>query len=97
MTSIQVTPQELQRVSGELSGGAGSIQDQNDRMKRQIDDLVQSNWVGAASSSFQELYEKWNTSARNLNESLNGISAMLAESARLYQEQEDELARKFRQ
>lgn len=97
MADIKVTSEELRNVSGNLTAGSGTVTEQLEAMKRQVDTLVSSNWQGAASASFTDLYTQWNTSAGQLRDALNGIATMLNSSAQAYEDTERGLESTFRQ
>ncbi len=97
MADIKVTSEELRNVSGNLNAGSGTVTEQLESMKRQVDTLVASNWQGAASASFTDMYTQWNTSAGQLRDALQGISQMLSKSAQAYEDTERGLENTFRQ
>ena len=66
-------------------------------MRSQVQGLVDGQWEGAASQSFRELYDKWNTSAAQLHEALTGISRMLSDTGNVYESTEQDLANRFKQ
>jgi WXG100 family type VII secretion target len=84
MALIRVTSEDLANASVQLSSGSQEIDAQLGRMHGLVQDLVSSDWQGAASSSFESLYQEWNTSAANLREALDGISKLLANAATTY-------------
>ena len=95
MTVIKVTAESLHSVASDLKSGSEEVQQRLESMRGQVQNLVDSDWTGAASSSFQELYTEWNTGARQVKEALDGIAQMLDQAARVYQETEDQLARQL--
>ena len=97
MADIKVTSEELRNVSGNLNAGSGTVSEQLEAMKRQVDTLVASNWQGAASASFTDMYTQWNTSAGQLRDALQGIAQMLSKSAQAYEDTERGLENTFRQ
>jgi WXG100 family type VII secretion target len=84
MALIKVTSEDLANASAQLSTGSQEIDTQLSTMHNLVQDLVSSDWQGAASSSFESLYQEWNTSAANLREALDGISKLLANAASSY-------------
>lgn len=97
MGVTRVTTEDLHRVAGQLESGSVSIFEQLDALRGQIDGLVDASWEGAASQSFRELYEQWNSSGRQLSEALSGIGQMLGGTAEAYEVTEQDLAARFRQ
>jgi WXG100 family type VII secretion target len=84
MALIKVTSEDLANASTQLSTGSQEIDSQLSAMHKLVQELVASDWQGAASSSFESLYAEWNTSAANLREALDGISKLLANAASAY-------------
>ena len=95
--TVRVTPEDLRAVSSNLNTGADSINEQLGQMRNQVQGLVDGQWEGAASQSFRDMYEKWNTSAANLHEALMGISNLLGDTGNVYDQTEQDLANRFKQ
>lgn len=91
MATIKVTSEELRNLSGTVTNGANSIQDQQASLRNAVQQVVGEGWEGAASSSFNELWQKWDKSATGLKESLDGISQLLQKSADAYDQTEDQI------
>jgi len=91
VSAIKVTSEQLRSVSGQLSTGSDSVEQQLSSMESQVKALVDADWNGAASDSFRDLYDKWHTGAKQVKEALDGISQMLGNAATAYQETEDQL------
>jgi WXG100 family type VII secretion target len=96
MSKILVTSEEVTGVSGNLATGAEDVASQLGQMESKVKALIDANWTGTASDSFRGLWDKWHHGAAELNEALTGISTMLGETARAYQETEDKLASQLR-
>src|SRR5690348_6838184 len=75
MAMIKVTSEDLANASAQLSSGSQEIDSHLTAMRNLVQSLVGSDWQGMASSSFEQLYAQWNTSAASLREALDGISA----------------------
>lgn len=96
MAEIKVTSESLSGVSNQLASGAQSIESQLSNLKSLVGGLVAGDWGGAASQSFNELYEQWDAAGLQLKESLNGISEQLSKAALAYEESENNIAATFR-
>jgi WXG100 family type VII secretion target len=88
---IKVTSEDLANASAQLSSGSQEIDTQLLSMQNLVQGLVASDWQGAASSSFETLYQEWNTSAANLRQALEGISKLLANAASAYASTEQQI------
>jgi WXG100 family type VII secretion target len=91
MSLIKVTSEDLSNASAQLNSGSQEIDAQLGTMHSLIQQLVASDWQGAASSSFETLYQEWNTSAANLRQALDGISRLLANAASAYASTEQQI------
>ena len=91
MALIKVTSEDLANASAQLNSGSQEIDAQLSTMHSLVQELVASDWQGAASSSFESLYQEWNTSAANLREALNGISRLLSNAASAYASTEQQI------
>ena len=96
MPAIKVTSEQLQSVSSQLQRGSEDVSQQLSSMEGQVKGLVDADWQGAASDSFREMYDKWHRGARDVKDALEGISQMLAQAAKTYQETEDQLSNQMR-
>jgi WXG100 family type VII secretion target len=91
MALIKVTSEDLANASAQLTSGSQEIDAQLGTMHSLVQELVASDWQGAASSSFESLYQEWNTSAANLREALDGISKLLSSAASAYASTEQQI------
>lgn len=96
MATIKVTSEQLSTVASQLAAGSNEVESQLSTMKGQVAGLVDADWGGAASDSFRDLWDKWNSGANQLHEALEGIHQMLSSAANAYQETEDKLAQQLR-
>jgi WXG100 family type VII secretion target len=87
MAGIKVTPEQLQQLSGSVGRGSGEIAGQLGVMSGAVAPLVGGDWAGAASTQFAQLWEQWQTSARGLQQALDGISGLLVRPPRLAEQQ----------
>lgn len=93
MSTIKVTADELRQLAGSIQQGAGNIQGESDRLLKQVQGLVGQGWEGAASQSFNDLFAKWNSSATQLQQALDGIHKLLAGAADTYDQTEAAIAK----
>jgi WXG100 family type VII secretion target len=91
MALIKVTSEDLASAAAQLSMGSQEIDSHLAGMRNLIQSLVASDWMGAASSSFDALYQQWNISAANLREALDGVSKLLANAATAYASTEQQI------
>jgi WXG100 family type VII secretion target len=96
MAEIKVTSESLSGVANQLSSGAASIESQLSNLKSLVQGLIAGDWGGAASQSFNELYEQWDAAGLQLKESLTGISDQLSKAALAYEESENNISNSFR-
>lgn len=91
MALIKVTSEDLASVASQLNSGSEEIDSQLTTMRGLVQSLVASNWQGAASTAFDNLYQQWNTSAANLREALDGISRLVGNAAAAYANTEQQI------
>lgn len=96
MALIKVTSEELASTSAQLTAGSQEIDSQLTSMHNLVQSLVDADWQGAASTSFQSLYQEWNTSAANLQQSLEGIASLLASAGTAYADTEQQIQQSMR-
>jgi WXG100 family type VII secretion target len=96
MSTLKVTSEQLQSISAQLAAGKEDVQQQLATMEAKVKGLVDADWTGAASDAFRDLWDKWHTGAAQLRDALEGISGMLGQTARAYQQTEDQLAQQLR-
>jgi len=92
MGRLAVTSEELLSKGAMLQQGGVQVKSELDNMRRQLEPL-HASWEGAASGGFQQLWTEWETSAKQLNEALEGISRLLNQAGTTYQEAEDSIKR----
>lgn len=97
MALIKVTSEDLSSVSAQLTSGSQDIDSRLSNMRAQVQQLVESDWQGAASGQFNELYGQWNTSAGQLQQALDGIAKLLANAASAYQQTESAIQQSMSQ
>lgn len=94
MTSFTVTPAELVALSQQVQGSASQIDGQLASLRSRVLP-VGATWSGQAHAQFEALYEEWNRSALGLQQALQGISMLLAQAGRGYDEVERQIAGSF--
>lgn len=87
--SFQTTTEEMQAASRHVLEVNDSVQGELSRLRNQLAPLAGA-WQGSASMAFQQLMERWDTDARNLNEALRGIGEQIGGSAQTYAQRDEE-------
>ncbi|MDQ6838679.1 MAG: WXG100 family type VII secretion target [Actinomycetota bacterium] len=96
MSTIKVTSEQLSTTASSLSSGEQEIAGKLSQLHTQVQALVDADWQGAASGSFNELWMKWHQGSLQVQEALQGISQMLGKAGQVYQQTEDQLANQLR-
>lgn len=91
---IKVTPEQLAAVSGQLNGGASSIEGTLGQLAGNVAPLG-SDWAGVAQGRFMQLWEQWQTSQRQLHQALVEISQLMNRASGAYSENEASVASSF--
>jgi WXG100 family type VII secretion target len=89
MAEIKVTWEQLHQLSSQLASGSSEIEQRLSSMQSSLQPLFGGDWVGTASSQFQELWQQWHHGAAQLKQGLDGISKLLGNAATEYQKTED--------
>jgi WXG100 family type VII secretion target len=75
--------EQMQAAASHVAEVNQSVQGQLTALSNQLAPLAGA-WQGQASTAFHMLMERWNTSARNLNEALNSIGEQIRGSGATY-------------
>src|SRR5471030_1194877 len=92
--SIGVTPENLQTLSDEILEGATTIEAMLGELERRVQPLA-SEWQGAASESFEALWQQWQMGASHVHQALVAISELLAKAGLAYAEADRSIADAF--
>jgi 6 kDa early secretory antigenic target len=96
VAQITVTPEEIRTVAGQVMAGATEIEAQRKQVLAKIQQLGET-WQGVAAGALQSLYERWDTQAQSLNQTLTEISQAMERAATNYEETEQAVAKTFQQ
>jgi WXG100 family type VII secretion target len=91
---IKVTPEQLSAVSGQLNGGAGSIESTLSQLASQVAPLG-SDWAGVGQARFQSLWQQWQTSSNQLHQALEGISQLMRGASAAYESNDQQVGANF--
>jgi WXG100 family type VII secretion target len=94
MSAIVVTPQMLIDTSRTVAGKAGEIDGSLASLASHVQTLT-TDWQGIAQGQFTGLFTQWQTSARQLNDALVGISRLLDHAGTAYDDSENRISRTF--
>ncbi|MDP9851987.1 WXG100 family type VII secretion target [Corynebacterium lowii] len=81
-------------TAGRVDDTNGQVQSELTRLQSVVDG-VRGSWAGSAQVSFDNLMERWNTSARELREALTSISENIRSNARNFEDMEAQNAQAF--
>jgi WXG100 family type VII secretion target len=93
-SDIAVTPERLREISGHLKTGASDIEGILSRLSGDIAP-VRSEWVGAAQTQFNALWEQLQQDASSLRSVLTGIAKLTEKAASAYEATEQSIANSF--
>jgi WXG100 family type VII secretion target len=91
---IRVTHEQLSGVSGQLSGGAGSIEATLSQLASQVAPLG-SDWAGTGQARFLALWQQWQTSSRQLHQALTDISVLMRQASVAYEANDTQVGASF--
>ena len=96
MGVVHVSPEDMEAVSAKLTAGSGEIDAKLLELHREVQDMA-TVFQGQAAEAFQGLFERWNSSGKELNEALSGIAEMLNRAAGVYRDTDTQIASQFNQ
>jgi WXG100 family type VII secretion target len=96
MSSLKVTPGQLQSMSGSVARTTGEVRAQQQSLKSQLAPLFGADWAGAAAAQFTALYQQFDQHATGLSNALDGIGQLLGRAGLAYAEVEEQIAASFR-
>jgi WXG100 family type VII secretion target len=91
---IKVSPEQLAGVAGQLRGGATSIEGTLGQLAGNVAPLG-TDWAGVAQVRFQELWDQWQSSSRQLQQALSEIAVLMQGAAADYEANERSVASRF--
>jgi WXG100 family type VII secretion target len=91
MATVKVTSEQLYTLSTNLKSGSDQVQGELATMRSQVAPLA-TDWQGAASANFQQLWQEWEQGAKQIQDALNGISILLVKAAQTYDSAEGAIA-----
>ncbi len=94
MASFKITAEELHNESERLQVAARDIRAQLAQLTAELSPLS-SEWSGAASISFQQLWAEWHDHQEKLLQALAGISDLMRHAGEAYEQAESAIARRF--
>lgn len=89
--TIKVTPEQLAAISGQLNGGASSIEGTLQQLASQVAPLG-SDWAGVAQQRFIALWEQWQRSSQQLNQALTEMAQLMQQASAAYDSNEQQVA-----
>lgn len=96
MSTLKVTPAQLQTLGASAHRSCAAVRTEHQRLTGQLSPLFGADWSGAAAAQFTALYENFDQHARGLCDALDGIGALLARAGVTYAEVEQQIASSFR-
>jgi WXG100 family type VII secretion target len=91
---IRVTPDQLSGVAVRLRGGSEGIDSTLARLAADVSPLG-TDWAGVAQTRFQQLWQQWQTSSRQLQQALSDIALLMQGAAADYAANEQSVASRF--
>lgn len=96
MTTLRVTPGQLQALGGTTHRVCADVRGEHQSLKGQLSPLFGVEWAGVAAGQFETLYESFDQHARGLADALDGIAALLVRAGCHYADAEQQIAATFR-
>lgn len=95
MSTLKVTPVQLQMLGQTTAGVSTDVRGQHQHLRARLSPLFGSEWVGTASAQFATLYENFDQHAKGLADALDGIAQLLVRAGGHYADAEVAIAASF--
>lgn len=92
---VKVSTGDVQSKASTIQREAAEIETRLSQLTSQMADLA-GTWTGAAATSFQDLFQQWDKTARSMKDALDGIGRSLQGAGQDYDSLEQKLASQFR-
>lgn len=93
MANINVSYADIQGIASQLTSGKTNLEQELNRLKGLVDDLVATGFVtDKASKAFGASYEQFTTGSTQAIDGLDGLSQFLTKSAGSLQDLDSQLA-----
>ncbi|MGJ6126036.1 WXG100 family type VII secretion target [Mycolicibacterium sp. Y3] len=86
---LGVTPEELRRVSGDVSATADELIQGLRTLDDEVSGFVGSGWTGLSSGSFAQSFWRWHDGAMEVHAGLAEMADLLRTAAGGYQRQDE--------
>jgi WXG100 family type VII secretion target len=83
--SIRVSPQQLRDIANGLNRGSSDVQTELDALRKTVAPL-EGQFTGDAAAAFEDLFQRWLRSGDELRRSLEGLSHLLGDVARVFED-----------
>ena len=94
MGLLKVTAEDLDQLASAVMRGSADIDQELNGLRGQLTPLA-TEWEGAASAKFQQLWDEWQKSAAGLREALDGIGQLLSTAASTYSQAEQSVIQRM--
>jgi WXG100 family type VII secretion target len=94
MGLLKVTSEDLDQLAASVARGSADIDQELNGLRSQLTPLA-TEWEGAASAKFQQLWDEWQKSAAGLREALDGIGKLLSGAAATYAQAEQSVIQRM--
>ena len=95
MTSLRVSPEQLNALGGSVGRTGAEVQGAYQALRRELTPLLGSDWSGAAALRFTQLIEQFDQHAQGFVAALDGIGQLLNRAGAAYGEVEQQIAASF--
>lgn len=91
--STKVTYEELDNLSSQLKTQMGHLHEVITSAQKFVDAVAGVSWQSEAQANFSQLHASWQSSAKQIMESGNGMASFLKAAAEAYRQTDSSLAR----
>lgn len=89
----KVTYEDLESLSSQLTTQMNNLQQVIANAQKYVDAVAGVSWQSEAQTNFSQLHASWQSSAKQIMQSGNGMASFLKTAAQAYQQTDQSLAR----
>ena len=89
---VSVNYEEMQGLETNLRTASADLQSAINRAQSAVVAVANVSWTGSAATSFGTLHDQWNSSAKQIMQSLSGLADFLRQARPAYEQTDQQLA-----
>jgi WXG100 family type VII secretion target len=92
-SGITVTYSELETLSSNLNTAMQNLAETIGRIQKCVDAVAGVSWTGTSATAFQQVHEKWNVSANQIQQAVGGLGQFISQARTAFSDTDTGLAK----